>query len=679
MPGKTITFKSVFPSYVFDFPALTILIVFLFFNPHSSFGAQSAPDTVLAHGTVVFQGKPVSGADIYRIREREHKSLFEKIYSTAEDGSFTVPVELPYGSVAAGLHLAVLHPDYAVGFFTPGSYLRMDSLTIQLQTPVKTAGRVVDTEGKPISGAEVSLNSFFQTEAPSESRDMSNLAALPGGKVMTDIQGRFVYKNLPERANISFTVTAPGYASRTRRGSTGKDDLTVILEGDCQITGQITFEDGAPAPGVQVHAISHEGGGRAETDERGFYTLNHLSGGAYLVSIWHTQDITDGWTFQPKENVGVDRGKTTTHVDFRLVRGVMVKGRVIDRESGYPLKDIWVNASYNVRSKISPQSLVQIASCKTDSAGFYALHTVPGEIDVTAIPPRFTYKHEYKPRKVIILAGEPQKGIDFQLSKGIEIKGVVRLPDGKPATGVIVTVHNDWHDFFYTDKEGRFTLSGVSPEGKITIHARTQNWGLEGFATCEGKPGTEVGINLREQEQKENVQNKIPKEGRYSLEGTVFGQDNRPLSEVQIRTTTPQGIEIKTVTDRNGHYRLDHLASKIVDIAMDRYNYHYFTFWKVPAGRKDFKLNVFHRFISGRVLNDEGSPVTEAKVIVEQSDRGRPPAETETDQEGYFRLYNLSGKTETVVVSHPDYEEMTFKKIKTNRENVRLVLKKQKK
>ena len=94
------------------------------------------------------------------------------------------------------------------------------------------------------------------------------------------------------------------------------------------IRGRVTFPDGSPAPGIEVHAYgsgqrSDYGQDQTRTGVDGTYELRISPGEAYAVYV---QD--KDWAAPSRLDVVVGEGKPVEGVDFKLTRGTIIRGRV---------------------------------------------------------------------------------------------------------------------------------------------------------------------------------------------------------------------------------------------------------------------------------------------------------------------------------------------------------------
>ena len=181
-------------------------------------------------------------------------------------------------------------------------------LLLQAQPPAAPAprhtavavGRVLDSAtGQPVAGAVVSIIGFPRGTPP---------------RLMTDAQGRFVYRNLPP-GSYELTAARPGYLTgfygQRRHDGPGRrlelaegeraTDVTLMLWKHGAIGGTVVDETGQPMVGVTVRALEKSVAAGKVTwrpvglslasDDRGIYRVGSLPPGEYLVSV-AAQSIT---------------------------------------------------------------------------------------------------------------------------------------------------------------------------------------------------------------------------------------------------------------------------------------------------------------------------------------------------------------------------------------------------
>lgn len=115
----------------------------------------------------------------------------------------------------------------------------------------------------------------------------------------------------------------------------------LLLPASTKVHGRVVYADGSPAAFIVVHAQWISGQpprrshyfprwGRAFTDKDGYYTLRNMHAGKYNLFT-----MANGYTAQAVDSLAC-RGNTTAP-ELRLVRGAVIRGRVVDALTGQPV------------------------------------------------------------------------------------------------------------------------------------------------------------------------------------------------------------------------------------------------------------------------------------------------------------------------------------------------------
>jgi hypothetical protein len=220
-------------------------------------------------------------------------------------------------------------------------------------------------------------------------------------------------------------------------------DITITLLRGAVISGILRAPDGRPAANVGVEAaVAQPRGPRftATTDDRGVYRFFGLPGGDYLVSSWLVS------TFSP--------GEQSTSVTVRDVDAALA---ALERR---------FSTGRAIGSKIGGAMTARAAPTSADATTMPRLRPLqvaptfyPGTIDRSQAMP------------IAVAPAEIRDNVDFQfvLAGTVDVSGIVRLSDGRPAAGAIVSVGIGRTTASAAD--GTFRIAGVSP-GHQTIGAR---------------------------------------------------------------------------------------------------------------------------------------------------------------------------------------------------------------
>jgi protocatechuate 3,4-dioxygenase beta subunit len=402
------------------------------------------------------------------------------------------------------------------------------------------------------------------------------------------------------------------------------------------------YETGEPVNGIIVAARALRSNSQTIgfynciTDEKGFYALSKLSGGMYTVNIQPDSTFA-GWVAAPKENVGTGRGETQENVDFKLIRGIPVSGRVIEKETGNPVPGVRVSSNISIKSG---RTMLWFGSgTKTGNDGRYSIGVIPGEIYVIAIPPEGFFEGGGS-KRIIVSEQKQIEDVDIQIQRGVEVNGIIHLPDGTPAADIIIKNCNMPGKGVNTGQDGKFTISGILPGSNYTFHAAKPKSKLESFFTVKVIPGVNVDVTLHEP--------------RYvCVSGTVVDYNNKPAQGLVVNVANMEDLWLKlypvsSISDSAGKFTIKDLIPDMhykLDVQDGMANSPVFIAGEDP-GPFLIVLPRNDRWLEGTVRNAEGKPLVNAEI----SAWGIGHQKTVCDQKGRFRLNGIvSEKVELTV------------------------------
>ena len=533
--------------------------------------------------------------------------------------------------------------------------------------PVTCTGTVVDSEGNPIAGAEVSVLTLRRPNETDASRQYLSLREESFLSDTTDEEGRFEITDLPPGAQVGLTVAAEGWARLTCRArSISERGLRFVLKPEATISGRVTHA-GQPVAGVKVLCYGQGPySGRAEgvSAEDGTYTLNQLPFGFYILRVEPPEELT----VKVGERIEVNPGEHVTGVEVELTRGGVVQGTVTEAETGRLIAGVRMGAQNLFRS------------VTTSEAGTYSIRLPAGKTKVYCSgggsPPMEPVESREREVEVEVVEGDTVTGIDFVLRERqpVMLRGQVLLPDGQPAVGVqIGIVGGYWGpsgaDPFKTrtDAEGKFELEvgqRVSPPGyqaSWTVIARQPDQGLIGMVTAHNA--------------KDPVELRLAHGGYVVAE--VVDTEGKPVPDVGVRVyvsvsrdgrRTRTSLPGQASSDEQGHIRTGPLPSGVplmvqpaeatellvVDDAWRQVGEITLT----PGEERELpilRLDLEGRSVRGWVGDQQQRPVAGAIVYGTgewQYTESQEPVYA--DERGYFELSGLpmQGKV-TIVALHP--------------------------
>ncbi|MCS7158195.1 MAG: carboxypeptidase-like regulatory domain-containing protein [Blastocatellia bacterium] len=321
----------------------------------------------------------------------------------------------------------------------------------------RISGRVLSTEGKPLSRAVVTAQrrggvATFQAKTDRSGR--YTLEVEPGTYFIRAEKGGYV----ATAYSVEGTASDPTPIT-VEAGKSVTIDLRLARGG--VITGRILDEDGEPLVGAIVTAERKReeslGGAVSEmarTDDRGVYRIYGLASGRYYVSARVPEQqlvrISTGAipllqegavTYYPgvssrqqAAEVEVVEGAETTGIDFKIVaekERALVFGVVRKQESGEPLPGALVYA-YSLGSPSTG------ARATTDEQGRYELRgLMPGIYNIQVSPTLLPYEDYAPPLPQIVTVEQEPIEVNFELGRAAEISGRILTEEGRVPENVV--------------------------------------------------------------------------------------------------------------------------------------------------------------------------------------------------------------------------------------------------
>jgi RNA polymerase sigma factor (sigma-70 family) len=313
-------------------------------------------------------------------------------------------------------------------------------------------GRVVDSTGRPVSGALVRvicrpLRNFgmylgWQNEWKEEA----------GKSGRTDARGRFALR-LRAGEVVDLAVSAEGFASRTRTRVAAGERVTVTLDAGVCLVVQVQSESGTPVAGARVEATGSIGGysvdamqSIATTGADGRCRIPALPPDRQLVLLTTREDFVPGETSPPKLPASGEASVTVV-----LQSGRLVTGRVLDAATGHAVVPAEIDLTWCQRTAVGAD-------------GTFRVH-------VSDTEPRFTVRAPgHVPENVEL---GTRTDVEVRLRPGIVVSGRVVDAANAPVADAYVIAKLDFTGetgLGRTSSDGRFRLDTI-PSAKTVAFA----------------------------------------------------------------------------------------------------------------------------------------------------------------------------------------------------------------
>ncbi|MCX4246783.1 sigma-70 family RNA polymerase sigma factor [Paraliomyxa miuraensis] len=332
--------------------------------------------------------------------------------------------------------------------------------------PTTVSGRVLlaDT-AEPVAGALVMIT------------EQGPLAPTVAARLLTAADGRFSLSlsGLPA-GHYSVTAAALGRlpARHTglelRPGATEELELRLVPGGNV-VEGTVVDIGGGPVERSLVQAYtSRTSDDRTSpvgtlTDAEGHYALSLPDGG------WVLEAGGDDYTAQTR-SVRVDHGPG--RVDFELIPGAEIHGRVVERGTGTPVPDAVV--TFGMSRRLGNASIHGASerhqTAVSDAQGRFLLRPLaPAEYALYAAAPGLATAAA---ATVHVELGEEVTGIEVPVDPAFDASGFVVTKDD-PSHGLggvlisLLSEGTDQHHFARTESDGHFELPGLLPGSYVML------------------------------------------------------------------------------------------------------------------------------------------------------------------------------------------------------------------
>jgi RNA polymerase sigma factor (sigma-70 family) len=357
-------------------------------------GAKDGKDTIEVSGRVIDpDGKPVAGAKVFFARNalafwRDPPPPPPTPTPADAEGRFRFRIS------RTGYQFAEQKPDWLKGGvvgvaegYGPGwvycdSVEKLAGVTIKLIKDVPIEGRVLDLEGRPVAGVSVRVRSYHVGEgdlkawvealqARKEGSRIHSLGSMNPAyqlglarPVVSGADGKFRLTCVGAERVVTlrfegptiaisevYVITRPCPTFVVPRDKKRPGQGNYVYHGPrfdhvvaptMPIVGTVRAKDtGKPLAGVTIRTQLYSAYGfhdqdhyiRTTTDKAGRYRLVGLprAAGHYL---WVTPAAGQPYLPPERKSAGVSSGLDPLRVDFELKRGVLIRGRVTDQETG---------------------------------------------------------------------------------------------------------------------------------------------------------------------------------------------------------------------------------------------------------------------------------------------------------------------------------------------------------
>jgi protocatechuate 3,4-dioxygenase beta subunit len=429
-------------------------------------------------------GQPVAGATVAYWHyaenlanpfQQENPEMEKQTATTGADGAFSFQTSASIGILLA--QKPGLAPAWKLLNQMPNAGRETEGKLV-LTPPGFLAGTVLDESNRPVANAEVyvalAIGERSQNRGIGAFNTLFGKPARDHFSAHTDAAGHFRLENFPTNASAMLAVDSPGkvlhpaerenYNYEEAGYRAGQEDIKLTIEPAGGIEGKIVAgENSPPLPAAQLllqpdapRGFSMTETTPAKSDTNGAFHFDKVLAGVYRIQVFFGAKNDSGWVAEMVP-VTVTAGQTTRAVQVKAVRGAALEVTVLGAADRKP------QPKANVTAFMDESQAHGIS----DSNGVAKLFVLPGDFQVSAFrqqPPASGQTSATveagKTNRVEIELAEISNG-QFGSAPAQKISGVVHLPDGKPAVGVLVQLVSPFGmrgEDFKTDANGKFEL-----------------------------------------------------------------------------------------------------------------------------------------------------------------------------------------------------------------------------
>ena len=515
------------------------------------------------------QGQPVAGADVAAIAWRNAASrggdyrpagvvLAEGVSDSSGNFSFTIK------GVSSQTHrfpsLIARKQGLAVGWqkFGLDADEVMAELTLAPEQLIR--GQLVDIEGQPASDVRLIARGIIQRSAnglPVEEGVGFHGEQVPAAwlpSVVSDPQGRFTVHGVPGDYGVFFDVEpddrfAPQDIAlntgmpeeREERDRTYRslvknvqpDQEAVLVLSPAQVfKGVVTYADtGEPAPHARlsIWASQQEYGSMAsvagQADDKGRYRVIPKAGIRFGVTAYPP----DGTPYLARktplsEAIHWAAGDREKEVDVALPRGVLVRGRVVEEQSGLPVSG--ASIQYIPEDLNNPHTSEQILTgwqgiVVADDQGNFVITVLPGPGRLLAHAPVNQYvlqqssgrelsrgeaggqrKYAHAIHKLDLAPDANTVEVTLTMKRSQVVRGEILDEEGKPIDEALVIsrlnispLSPDWRGHTNPTLGGSFQIGGLAEGDEVPVYFLDPKRRLGATRTIKGS-NSEVKVTL---------------------------------------------------------------------------------------------------------------------------------------------------------------------------------------
>ncbi len=411
---------------------------------------------------------------------------------TGADGKFELEL-----SLWKQPHLTIEARGFGAAFVVPeaGSGTGEHPSVVRLVRSAALVARIVDREGRPVAEAKVHLSAKGYESNPTGTSLSLAILPDPDWSKPVDAGGTCRFDDLPANVPLRVEILVHGREPKPVDASLSLAPGQILerewrIGSGCQLAGRVLESEGAPAAGVQIWLVKSTPGGmrrfdpysiaskarRTQSKADGGFEFADVAPGSWLIGPGPKDESSSIAAFPDVVEVPAESSQMTH--DIRIVRGLFIRGRVVDSK-GSPEPHAFVIGSMN-------ETKWFLQSNGKEDGSFELGPLVPGEYQIYAMA---GMRRDAPSEPIPVKSGDTDVVLELRAAGTISGR-VVDSRSGEPASAEIVFCQAgpeaERLSMERTKEDGSFVSTGLIA-GTYDVTART----------IDGRIGRQLGIVVR--------------------------------------------------------------------------------------------------------------------------------------------------------------------------------------
>ena len=457
--------------------------------------------------------------------------------------------------------LVVLHPEYGFRVFPLLRSNRQQVITHRMESGKTLSGMVTSDDGGAIADARLSIAVRKRNDALAIGTSIFDRVSVLAPQLKTKDDGSFEIEGLPPDHFVEVTPAATNFQVTKKAGqpenhfvATGSSHITIDMQRATKpsILFKCIDQEETETPPLPICGIGKDS--IPEVDSDGYCSTR-----SYMAMDWELKPETvlllQLTMPSPWVSLNVSRrfGDCLEPFEIPVSRGRIIRGRVLDADSGRPLIGLDV---IGLKQKFDDNVRLR-AESRTNLNGEFELVVSKDEWIVRVDGPIHCHElldaeRQYAVTTTIPAGTDYRDEIVFRLQPKPKLRGIVRTASGNPVNaGTTVSLS-------YTLAERNETVTQTNERGEFELLPPLGNADQYELQASNADEQCSLAVQpdqLRESQAKP-LEVRMKSTNRKAM-GRVVDANGKPISDAMILRSQGRIESHSTKTDRDGKFAID--------------------------------------------------------------------------------------------------------------------------